>query len=43
MPGVVPGITVEKAADVFEAMAKMLRRCEGWPERPTLPAGARSA
>ena len=43
LPIDVPGITIEEAADVVEAAAKMLRRCEGWPERLTMPAGARPA
>jgi len=42
MPIDVPGITVEEVADVLEATAKMLRQCEGRPERLTLSADARS-
>lgn len=42
MPIDVPGITVEEVADVLEATAKMLRQCEGWPERLTMSADARS-
>ena len=42
MPIDVPGITVEEVADVLEATAKMLRQCEGWPERLTMSGDARS-